>query len=55
MLKVRMEAKRAIAVVIHHPEFENALAETDLAKKDRENAKKPLDAIRQDKKNPFPK
>ena len=55
MLKVRMEAKRAIAVVIHHPEFENALAETDLAKKDLENAKKPLDAIRQDKKNPFPK
>ena len=54
-LKVRMEAKRALAVVIHHPEFESALAETDLAKKDLENAKKPLDAIRQDKKNPFPK
>ena len=53
MLKVRLEAKRALAVVIDHPEFEKGLAETDISKKDLENAKKPLDAIREDKKNPF--
>lgn len=53
MLKVRMEAKRALAVVIDHPEFGKAIADTDLSKKELENAKKPLDAIREDKKNPF--
>ena len=53
MLKVRMEAKRALVVVIDHPEFDKTLAETDLSKKDLDNAKKPLDAIREDRKNPF--
>ena len=53
MLKVRLEAKRALAVVIDHPEFGKAIADTDLSKKELENAKKPLDAIREDKKNPF--
>ena len=36
MLKVRIEAKRAISVVIDHPEFGKALADTDLSKKELE-------------------
>ena len=52
-LKVRIEAKRGLGIVVDHPEFEKALSETDLSKKELENAKKPLDALREDKKNPF--
>ena len=53
LFKVRMEAKRALAVVIDHPEFDKTLDESDVSQKDLENARKPLDAIREDKKNPF--
>ena len=48
-----MEAKRALAVVIGHPEFDETLNEADVSKKDLENARRSLDTIREDKKNPF--